>query len=260
MKNGKKARIFPFSVYVMFCFMYTCSISVLFTIIIEHIIFLSGSERCPVRSFVKYIRRLNPQCNRLFQQARSIPKDGVYFDNVALGHNKLGSFMNEISKKSGLNTIYTNHSCRATTVHVLDSAQIPSRHIMTVTGHKAESSLKTYSGKTDENTKKLMSQTISEKIKEKCKPKSSETRNVLEDINTNFDLQPLTDSQEDTLISDIMNDTDGVDDILKSIDMPSNVLNSNSLNVQNRTMCQFPMPMLYNCSNFTINYNLLPRQ
>jgi hypothetical protein len=40
-----------------------------------------------------------------------------------------------------LGQIYTNHSIRATTVHVLDSAEIPSHHIMAVAGHKAESSL-----------------------------------------------------------------------------------------------------------------------
>lgn len=133
MKNSNKSTVFFlfFCICHIFCFMYIYPISVLFTIIIKLKIFLSGSERCPVKSFLKYIRLLNPQCYRLFQQARSIPKDGVYFDNVALGHNKLGSYMNKISNNSGLNTIYTSHSCRATTVHVLDSAHIPSRHIMT---------------------------------------------------------------------------------------------------------------------------------
>lgn len=29
--------------------------------------------------------------------------------------------------------MYTNHLCRATTVHVNDAAQVPSHHIMTVT-------------------------------------------------------------------------------------------------------------------------------
>lgn len=127
--------------------------------------FISDSNRCPVRSFVKLVKRLNPKCDRLFQKARLLPKDGVYFDNVPLGHNKLGSFMSEISKKTGLRIIYTNHSCRVTIVHVLDAAQIPSRHIMTVTGHKSESSLKTYSGITDENTKQIMSEKISERIR-----------------------------------------------------------------------------------------------
>ncbi|CAG2243519.1 unnamed protein product [Mytilus edulis] len=107
---------------------------------------IKGSDRCPVRSFVKYIRRLNPKCNKLFQQPKLTAKDGIHYDNIPLGHNKLGIYMNEISKAANLSREYTNHSCRATTVHILDEAQIPSRHIMSVTGHKSEASLKTYSG------------------------------------------------------------------------------------------------------------------
>lgn len=213
---------------------------------------------------MKYIRRLNPRCDRLFQQARQYPKDGIYYDNVPIGHNKLGTSMNKISAKCGLNTIYTNHLCHATTVHVLDSAQFPSRHIMSVTGHKSESSLKTYSGKTDENTKKQMSEKISEKIKEKCANRINNANNdVLKEINTNFDLQPLTNSQEATLISDISND-DGIDDILQTLDIPQNMTSTpvvkSNFSVQSRTMNQFPMPMLHNCSHFTINYNILPHQ
>jgi hypothetical protein len=67
-----------------------------------------------------------------------------YIFNPSVGHNKLGTFMTEISRMAKLSHEYTNHSCRATTVHVLDEAQVPSRHIMSVTGHKFESSLKTY--------------------------------------------------------------------------------------------------------------------
>lgn len=228
---------------------------------------IKESARCPVRSFVKYIRRLNPRCDRLFQQARTYPKDGIYYDNVPLGHNKLGTFMNQISIKCGLNKVYTNHSCRATTVNVLDAAQFPSRHIMSVTGHKSESSLKTYSGKTDENTKKLMSEKIAERIKEKStsslrKPENDLLSEILKDINSNFDLQPLTNSQEETLLSDICND-DGIDEILQSIPVevfqPTQMMRSN-VNVQSKTMNQFPMSLMYNCNNVTINYHILPKQ
>jgi len=89
-----------------------------------------------VKSFVKYIRKLNPRCSKLLQQPKIAPKDGVYYNNSAVGHNKLGTYTSEISKKAGLSTIYTNHSCRATTVHLLDVTQIPRRHIMTVTGQQ----------------------------------------------------------------------------------------------------------------------------
>jgi hypothetical protein len=56
-------------------------------------------------------------------------KDITYYDNASVGHNKLGTFMTEISRMAKLSHEYTNHSCRATTVHVLDEAQVPSRHI-----------------------------------------------------------------------------------------------------------------------------------
>jgi hypothetical protein len=116
---------------------------------------------------MKYIRKFNPLCSKLFQQPKPTPKDGVYYNNSAVGHSKLGTYTLEISKKAGLSTIYTNHSCRATTVHLLDAAQIPSRHIMTVTGHNAENSLQTYSGKTTEGTQNLMSEIISKKNQRK---------------------------------------------------------------------------------------------
>ena len=75
---------------------------------------------CPVRSFVKYARSLNPKGVSLFQKARTSPINGMYYDNASAGHNKLGTFMTEISRMAKLSHEYTNHSCRATTVHVLE--------------------------------------------------------------------------------------------------------------------------------------------
>lgn len=106
---------------------------------------------------MKFIKRLNLNCPFLFQKPRIRTEDGVYYHNVVIGQNKLGHMMSEISEQAGLSIRYTNHSLRATTVHILDRAQIPSCHIMTVTGHKSENSLKTYSCVTDDGTKKRMS-------------------------------------------------------------------------------------------------------
>ena len=65
-------------------------------------------------------------------------------------------------KPLGHNTIWS--SClqsvtklRAKAITILDDGNFASRRIMTVTGHKAESSLKTYSRHTSEEIKKSMS-------------------------------------------------------------------------------------------------------
>ena len=77
-------------------------------------------------------------------------KDNVWFDKAPLGPNQLDNMMGQISREFSLSKPCTNHSLRATTVHVLVAAQFPGRHIMTVTGHKSETSLKTYTGYTTE--------------------------------------------------------------------------------------------------------------
>lgn len=247
---------------------------------------IKGSDRCPVRSFVKYIRRLNPNCNKLFQQPKLTAKDGIHYDNIPLGHNKLGIYMNEISKAANLSREYTNHSCRATTVHILDEAQIPSRHIMSVTGHKSEASLKTYSGKTCEKTKKMMSDTLSEKTLCKtskitkpatlssnidflCLSQTSVTVET-EAISTtsfgSFNLQPLSDSQTQNLINDIIpemaadDDDDGMDDLLKSLEVPRCIpKQSNSVNAASINQKAMPVPVFNNCSNITVNYNFIQK-
>ncbi|VDI10339.1 Hypothetical predicted protein [Mytilus galloprovincialis] len=211
--------------------------------------------------------------------ARSYPKEGVYYDNIPLGHNRLGQFMNEISKMANLSHIYTNHSCRATTVHLLDEADIPSRHIMTVTGHKSETSLKTYSGKTCEKKKRHMSEILSSKncgkkscisnIDFLCLSQSTITVEANEGVenipvelsDANFDLELLSNSQNETVMNDILPNNQ-LDEILTEIgNGPSNTnimkpetlkTNQNFLNLPQPDM---KMPFLNNCNNVTVNIN-----
>lgn len=121
---------------------------------------------------------------------------------------------------------------------------------MSVTGYKAESSLKTYSGRTDEKTNKIMSVKISEKKRKKPLQPLDDNEQA------DFSFVPLTDSQENCLLYDL-NDMDGVDDILRSIDANENVFKQtvNHNSVQANAMLP-AAPVLRNCSNVIINCNI----
>jgi hypothetical protein len=96
-----------------------------------------------MRTFCRYKSKLIKNSAFLFQRPRSNTIGDFWYDYVPVDHNTLGYMMTTTNKDCQLSKIYTNHSLRATTVHLLDVARFPDRHIMSVTGHKAESSLKT---------------------------------------------------------------------------------------------------------------------
>lgn len=83
----------------------------------------------------------------------------MWYDNMVVGERTLGEMMKQISTQAKLSMDYTNHCIRATAVTILDKSGFEARHIMSVSGHRSESSIRSYS-KTDESTKKRMSETL----------------------------------------------------------------------------------------------------
>lgn len=71
--------------------------------------------------------------------------------------------MKVLSEKYKLSKSYTNHSLRATTITLLDEEGFEARHIMSISGHKSETSIKHYS-RTGESKKRMIAETISNKI------------------------------------------------------------------------------------------------
>ena len=105
-----------------------------------------NSSLCPVTSYIKYSQKLSTDCSSFWQHPKEKHEesDSVWYCNSPLGKNTLGRYMSNLSKEAGLNKIYTNHCLRATCVTVLDKLGFESRHIMAVSGHKSENSLKSY--------------------------------------------------------------------------------------------------------------------
>ena len=103
---------------------------------------------CPVRVFELYLSKLHPSLNLLWQRPKALDNfsesDSVWYCNSPLGKNTLGSFMKTISVDCELSREYTNHCIRSTAVSILDNNNFKARHIMRVSGHKSESSIRSF--------------------------------------------------------------------------------------------------------------------
>ena len=94
----------------------------------------TGTDNCPVKSFLKYLSKRHSQCESLFQRPKDSfnEDDETWYEKRPLGKNKLGNMMSELSRAATLSKNYTIHCIRATAISTLDRAGYEARHIMTV--------------------------------------------------------------------------------------------------------------------------------
>ena len=116
-----------------------------------------GHDNCPVKSFEKYLSKLNPSCDILFQRPllKVRENDQIWFAKVNVGLNTLYNFMSRISDEAKLSRRYTNHCLRAEVASTLYSAGVSSKGIMAVTGHRNVQSLASYVKPTDSEKRKI---------------------------------------------------------------------------------------------------------
>lgn len=113
----------------------------------EGVMMANNGPFCPVRSFEKYLSHLNPLNEFFFQRPKQSDQCNdvhVWYDNVVVGQQSLGKKMKFISQQAKLSNVYTNHSIRATAVTILNKCGFDPRCIMSVSGYKTESSVKSY--------------------------------------------------------------------------------------------------------------------
>ena len=68
--------------------------------------------------------------------------------------------MKTISVEYKLSKVYTNHCIRSTAISVLDNNNFEARHIMRVSGHKSETSIRSYSRQLTECKQREISHTL----------------------------------------------------------------------------------------------------
>lgn len=94
-----------------------------------------------------YLHKLSPKCDALFQYPKrnwSGILESCWYENRPLGVNKLSTMMKDISAAAELSKIYINHSVRASAITLWSQAGLSNRQIMAISGHRNETSLRSY--------------------------------------------------------------------------------------------------------------------
>ena len=113
-----------------------------------------------------YLGKLHRSCEALFQTPKRNwkPTDSIWYENRPLRVNKLADMMKSISSAAGLSKIYTNHCVRATSITLWSNAGLTNRHIMSISGHRNEQSLKHYNSRPSTSQLKRCSNVLSEAL------------------------------------------------------------------------------------------------
>lgn len=251
--------------------------------------FLSGSQLCPVDMFQLYIDKLNPDYKWFWQRpkrGRLHYTDSLWYDRMRLGHDPIDGFMATISKEAQLSKRYTNHSIRSTAMGIL-AEHFEGRHVIGLSGHKSESTIKQYVRRLPEKKKLEMCNKLAETalpakqpkvVEKKFQFKSTHSATISQPPqNSNpppaptvpqenventleFDIQAVPEEPNDDMLINFLAQFDPVTENPPAQPlMPINVQNNNNVNnVQNNVNPnQQVIPNMYfgGNSTVTINYN-----
>ena len=89
--------------------------------------------------------------------------------------NTLSSVMTKISELAKLSMVYTNHSIKATAITDMDEGGIATSHIMRVSGHKSEESVKHYVRRLSVKKKREISDCFNDTLTNPCGQKFTKT-------------------------------------------------------------------------------------
>lgn len=99
-------------------------------------------ENCPVKVLEKYISKLSPTNDALWQRPRDsfTDQDDVWYTQQPVGVNTIAKFMRKICTFLDLKTTYTNHCPRATAITAL-GVDFEENDIKSISGHKSNNAL-----------------------------------------------------------------------------------------------------------------------
>ena len=239
--------------------------------------------------------KLNKSTNILWQKPKTGRlhfTDEEWYDKRPVGKDMLERFMKiSLSKNIKLKGDYTNHSIRATVISTLHNDGFEARHIMTLSSHKSEATIKEYAVKCPDNKRKEMFASLSNALTPKSKQpkiahaltnpqkgdenKENPTINDIKQNLPNFNLQPIDDFDtiDDSILANLVYhnyllrpeniNTNYNNQGVASALSPQTAQTPQTINTQVNTINQsIPMQhfsclsqMQFNNSSVTINYN-----
>ena len=111
-----------------------------------------------------YFSKLSPDSNDLWQRVKTGElhyTDPVWYEPRRVGKDMLERFMKiNLQKSVVLAGQYTNHSIRSTVIRLLDNEGYEARHIVALSSHKNESTIKDYATTCPDNKRKEMFDTL----------------------------------------------------------------------------------------------------
>ena len=211
--------------------------------------------------FEKYLCKLNPECDAFFQRPKQHPatNGNPWYANAPVGKNTLNDMMKTISVQAQLDTIYTNHSVRATVITTLHDNDFPTEQIMTISKHKHVDSVKSYWADTNIVQKNTMATSLSSSMgvtenlvntENATTPSGSVIQNRNEEMNIPALIEPIELSQTayDSLLKSkaivpiescsgaVVNDKNTCESVINTnianhnLSLPSSILSSASFN------------------------------
>jgi hypothetical protein len=111
----------------------------------------SARDKCFMPSLLLFLSKTDRNATSLFntcsKKALGNPEDeSVWYTAVPIKQYQFTRFMADISKNAKCTTNYTAHCLRATAIQCMNDAGFEIKHIMHMSGHKNESSVRSYNG------------------------------------------------------------------------------------------------------------------
>ncbi|XP_061185494.1 uncharacterized protein LOC133193549 [Saccostrea echinata] len=112
--------------------------------------YATGDLHCPIASLRTLIQHTDPQAQSLFnhctKEALSSPETTeVWYMAKPCKQYQFSKFMPDISRNAGCSKKYTAHCLRSTAIQALNDEGFEIRHIMYMSGHRNEASVRSYS-------------------------------------------------------------------------------------------------------------------